>query len=133
MNIASMGAFVTLVAGEHCDGDARGEPNGHGDDTFGLKFDPAKLICASCTPGADIAGGTVTANVSQKDNGQLGFVIDAALGTAHGGGTRTLATVTYTVAAGVAGDEVIPLTFVDQPNARSILPLYANLTGTGLD
>ena len=87
--------------------------------TFGLHFNPSKMSYVSHAAPAE-AGVSVTPNISQKDNGQLGFLVGRSPGEVHAAGAKIILNVTFSVAAGAQNGESIAVTFADTPSLRRI-------------
>jgi hypothetical protein len=88
--------------------------------TFSLTYDAAKLTYLSEALGGDAAGSSLTPNTTQSSAGRLGYLIGKAPNQSFASGQRGVLNVTFAVASGVAGGEIIPISFSDTPSARRI-------------
>jgi uncharacterized protein (TIGR03437 family) len=87
--------------------------------SFSLTFDPAALSSPQVTLGSGAAGASLTLNSSQTTQGRLGAAITQPPGQMFAVGTRQIAVVTFTIAAGAsAGSTAVG--FGDQPVPKEV-------------
>ena len=97
--------------------------------SFTLEYPAAKLTYTDSTiTGTDSSTGNLVKNVTQATSGKLSFAISKQSGEVYAAGTRVVLNITFTVAAGAVGGDVIALTFTDSLAVRKI----ANASSTGL-
>ena len=105
---------------------SQGDENGLG---FSLAYDPAVLTNPQAVLGADAAGASFNVNANQAAQGRLGIGLVLPAGQKFAAGTRRIANVTFTIAAGATAAST-NLTFGDQPIAREVVDVAANALST---
>ncbi len=109
----SLTVEVTAVGGENAFG-------------FSLAFDATQLQYFSAAVGTDAAGATLNVNSLTASQGRLGIALALPPGQSLSGGRRRLVTVTFVVAAS-GGEGSLPVSFADQPIARELVNVGAEV------
>ena len=91
---------------------------------FSLTFDPAVLSNPQATMGSDAMDASLNINISQVLQGRLGIVLSLSPGRQFSAGTRQIAIVTFSIAAGAALGTT-PVSFGDQPVTRQVVDTQA--------
>ena len=98
---------------------------------FSLKYDTAMLSNPQVAPGADFAGGTLTASTSQA--GRIGIQATLASGQKLTAGSREIAEITFTIAPSPAIGST-KIEFTDAPVVPGIIDVNGNaVVGTYAD
>jgi hypothetical protein len=100
---------------------------------FSLTFDQGVLSNPQAALGTDAAGGNLLTNNAQAAQGRFGVGVGLGAGQRFNAGTRQLAVITFTIAAGAMVPSTL-LGFGDQPIAREVVnvnatPLVTVFTG----
>jgi len=106
--------------------DALGTENALG---FSLNFNPGALTFVSAVAGPDAADAMFNLNSMQAANGRVGVAMALEAGKTFTAGTKKLVTVTFTIPSG-GTEATIPITFGDQPVAREVVSVNAEVLQT---
>ncbi|HMZ22283.1 MAG TPA: BACON domain-containing carbohydrate-binding protein, partial [Blastocatellia bacterium] len=102
---------------------SQGDENAVG---FSLTFDPAVLGNPQASLGSDAAGGALNQSSAQAAQGRLGLVLALPAGQRFAAGTRQIAVINFTVAAGDSATTA-NINFGDQPVAREVSDVNGNV------
>lgn len=105
---------------------ARGDENAAG---FSLNFNPAILGNPRAVLGGGATGASLNTNATQASQGRFGVALALPANQAFAAGTRQLVIVTFAVASGAA-QGATPISFGDQPVAREVAGVNANVLPT---
>jgi hypothetical protein len=93
---------------------------------FSVGFDTNFLSFSACAPGSSAGNAMLNLNTNQAGAGRVGFMLALPAGEAFVLGTQELVQLSFQVALGV-GDLSVPITFGNQPLAREVTDLDANV------
>ncbi|MBX3279172.1 MAG: VWA domain-containing protein [Acidobacteria bacterium] len=91
---------------------------------FSITFDPAVLSNPQAVAGADAISAALTINALQAAQGRVGLQLGLPTNQRFTAGTRSIANITFTIAAGASG--TTPIGFGDTPIFREISDTTAN-------